>query len=98
MGKAKHPLLFSLCFLCFLRYLLFNLSPVHFAALFLLIALPAVSSLFAADAAPAEAPERWWKGNLHTHSLWSDGDDYPEMVVRWYQQHGYNFLALSDHN
>ena len=18
---------------------------------------------------------RWWKGNLHTHSLWSDGDD-----------------------
>lgn len=40
----------------------------------------------------------WWKGNLHTHSLWSDGDDYPEMIVEWYKKHGYNFLALSDHN
>ncbi len=47
----------------------------------------------------ARAPEpRWWKGNLHTHSLWSDGDDYPEMVVDWYKRHGYAFLALSDHN
>ena len=40
----------------------------------------------------------WWKGNLHTHSFWSDGDDFPEMVVQWYKDHGYNFLALSDHN
>jgi hypothetical protein len=44
------------------------------------------------------AEPRWWKGNLHTHTLWSDGDDYPEMVADWYKQHGYNFLALSDHN
>src|SRR5882762_1421067 len=41
---------------------------------------------------------RWYKGNLHTHSLWSDGNDYPEMVVDWYARHGYQFLALSDHN
>lgn len=41
---------------------------------------------------------RWWKGNLHTHTLWSDGDDYPEMVAAWYKAHGYHFLALSDHN
>jgi hypothetical protein len=40
----------------------------------------------------------WWKGNLHTHTLWSDGDDYPEMVVEWYKQNGYHFLALSDHD
>src|SRR5437899_8086501 len=46
----------------------------------------------------AQAQTRWWKGNLHTHSLWSDGDEYPEMVVGWYKQHGYHFLALSDHN
>lgn len=45
----------------------------------------------------ADGP-RWWKGNLHTHSLWSDGDDYPEMIVEWYREHGYHFLALSDHN
>ncbi len=41
---------------------------------------------------------RWWKGNLHTHSLWSDGDEFPEMIVDWYAQRGYNFLALTDHN
>ncbi len=47
----------------------------------------------------AENPEpRWWKGNLHTHSLWSDGDDFPEMIGDWYRQRGYNFLALTDHN
>lgn len=40
----------------------------------------------------------WWKGNLHTHTLWSDGDDYPEMVADWYKSRGYHFLALSDHN
>ena len=41
---------------------------------------------------------RWFKGNMHTHSLWSDGDDYPEMIVDWYKSRGYHFLALSDHN
>jgi hypothetical protein len=41
---------------------------------------------------------RWFKGNLHTHSLWSDGDDFPEMIADWYKQHGYHFLAISDHN
>ena len=45
-----------------------------------------------------QPPLRWWKGNLHTHSLWSDGDDYPEMIVEWYKQRGYHFLSLSDHN
>ena len=49
--------------------------------------------------APAEdPPQRWWKGNLHTHSLWSDGDDFPEMIADWYREHDYHFLALSDHN
>lgn len=41
---------------------------------------------------------RWYKGNLHTHSYWSDGDDYPEMIMEWYKSHGYDFVALSDHN
>jgi hypothetical protein len=45
------------------------------------------------------APEpRWWRGNLHTHTLWSDGDGFPEMVAEWYRDHGYQFLAISDHN
>ncbi len=41
---------------------------------------------------------RYWKGNLHTHSFWSDGDDFPEMIADWYKRHGYQFLTLSDHN
>src|SRR5690349_2099741 len=50
------------------------------------------------DVIPADAPPRWWKGNLHTHTFWSDGDDFPEMVAEWYRTHDYNFLGLSDHN
>jgi len=45
-----------------------------------------------------KAQSRWWKGNLHTHTFWSDGDDYPEMVAEWYKTNGYHFLVLSDHN
>ena len=40
----------------------------------------------------------WYKGNTHTHSLWSDGNDFPDMIVDWYKEQGYDFLALSDHN
>jgi hypothetical protein len=34
----------------------------------------------------------------HVHSLWSDGDDAPEMIAAWYVDHGYDFIAFSDHN
>lgn len=47
---------------------------------------------------PDEEGYYWWKGNLHTHTLWSDGDQFPEVVTQWYYEHGYHFLALSDHN
>jgi hypothetical protein len=46
---------------------------------------------------PVEASS-YWKGNLHTHSLWSDGDDFPEMITDWYKAHGYHFHALTEHN
>jgi predicted metal-dependent phosphoesterase TrpH len=41
---------------------------------------------------------RWFKGNLHTHTINSDGDSTPEEVVRWYREHGYQFLVLTDHD
>jgi hypothetical protein len=50
------------------------------------------------DPVPNEPEFRWWKGNLHTHSFWSDGNDFPEMISEWYRVQGYNFLAMSDHN
>jgi hypothetical protein len=40
----------------------------------------------------------WYKGNTHTHTLNSDGDSTPDDVVRWYREHGYQFLVLTDHN
>ncbi|WP_323758375.1 histidinol-phosphatase [Roseivirga sp.] len=40
----------------------------------------------------------WLKGNLHTHTYWSDGDGFPEMVLDWYKSHDYQFIALSEHN
>lgn len=47
---------------------------------------------------PEGAPQNWYKGNLHTHTYWSDGDEFPEMVLDWYKTNGYDFVALSDHN
>jgi hypothetical protein len=46
----------------------------------------------------ASVQPRWYKGNTHTHTLESDGDSTPDEVARWYKDHGYNFLVLSDHN
>lgn len=58
-----------------------------------------VAGLFFACTCLAQpANLRWYKGNLHTHTYWSDGDEFPEMVLDWYKSHGYNFVALSDHN
>jgi hypothetical protein len=48
--------------------------------------------------ARGQAPARWYKGNTHTHTLNSDGDSTPNDVVRWYREHGYQFLVLTDHN
>lgn len=65
---------------------------------------PAVDYSFQNDADPYPAPaaagddHHWWKGNLHTHTFWSDGDQFPEVITQWYVANGYHFLALSDHN
>jgi hypothetical protein len=68
------------------------------ARMSLLLLLLAGPIAIADDAVPNNPAPRWWKGNLHTHSLWSDGDDFPEMIAERYRTHDYNFLALTDHN
>lgn len=80
-----------------MRYWSNSNKPLVFCGLVMfLITLSGVASAQPADS--VDPPLRWWKGNLHTHSLWSDGDDFPEMIAQWYSDQGYNFLALSDHN
>lgn len=40
---------------------------------------------------------RMLKGGLHCHTTRSDGDLTPEEVIRYHKEHGYDFLALTDH-
>ncbi len=63
----------------------------------LLLLLPLVILVGCRQMDPPEE-RKWWKGNLHTHSFWSDGDDFPEMIMDRYKSEGYHFVALSDHN
>jgi hypothetical protein len=48
--------------------------------------------------ARADNQATWWRGNMHTHSLWSDGEDFPEMIAAWYREHGYHFIAFTEHD
>ena len=41
---------------------------------------------------------RMLKGGLHCHTTRSDGRGTPEEVERLHARHGYDFLALTDHN
>ncbi len=54
-------------------------------------------SVQAQKSKPVDNPQ-WYKGNLHTHSHWSDGDDYLENIALWYRDHDYQFLVFTDHN
>ncbi|MCC6929145.1 MAG: PHP domain-containing protein [Gemmatimonadaceae bacterium] len=85
-----------------------QLQPVVPNALVAIIALGTLMALAALAPSPTAAQGagrgqgsaalRWFKGNTHTHTLNSDGDSSPDDVARWYREHGYQFLVLSDHN
>lgn len=47
---------------------------------------------------PFQLPGRFLKGNLHTHTTNSDGRLTPQEMVDLYQDNGYDFLAITDHN
>ena len=42
--------------------------------------------------------QEWFKGNLHMHTLWSDGDAAPEYAAAWYKDNGWDFICFTDHN
>ena len=56
------------------RYCLVTLGIVCVAVSF---ALPGLCD----EAVPAKPIPQYYKGNIHTHSLWSDGNDFPEMIA-----------------
>ena len=40
---------------------------------------------------------KWYKGNLHTHTTSSDGAVSPGEAIKLYNGLGYDFVALTDH-
>ena len=71
---------------------------VTLSAVLTLTLLSGVPGCAGSSESASVGPPRWFKGNTHTHSLWSDGDAAPEHIADWYKSHGYQFLVLSDHN
>jgi hypothetical protein len=68
--------------------------------LILILCLPIAIAI--ADQAQAQATTpassvRWYRGNTHSHTLNSDGNASPADVARWYKEHGFNFVVISDH-
>jgi len=59
---------------------------------------PDATPQISANSLNANGSLKWYRGNLHTHSHWSDGDDYLEMIALWYREHQYDFLGFTDHN
>ena len=47
---------------------------------------------------PYQATGEWYKGQVHCHTLNSDGGCSPEQVAAYYYERGYQFLAITDHS
>jgi hypothetical protein len=60
----------------------------------------AVADAIVVDASPPPpAPAGYLKGQLHLHTGMSgDSNTPPDQVVRWYAEHGYDFIVVTDHN
>jgi hypothetical protein len=46
----------------------------------------------------AAGGKKFYKGQFHTHTWWSDGKAAPEQAVAFYKERGYDFLGITDHN
>lgn len=44
-----------------------------------------------------DSTKKYYKGNLHLHTTCSDGKRTPEEAMREYAEHGYDFIAITDH-
>lgn len=52
-------------------------------------------------AAAAPATAAWYKGAVHAHANWGVPQlptTAPDVVVRWYREHNFNFVAVTDLN
>jgi hypothetical protein len=65
-----------------------------------LLAMPALLAVLLTSGCGSigSSQAEWFRGNTHAHTLRSDGDSEPEAVAKWYHDHDYNFLVITDHN
>ncbi|MFA5848949.1 MAG: CehA/McbA family metallohydrolase [Bacteroidales bacterium] len=54
--------------------------------------------IFSSFATAQNNANNWYRGNTHTHTNFSDGDTPLSNVVAFYNDQGYNFLFITDHN
>jgi hypothetical protein len=80
------------------RSILLGVSVLAIIAGAIVVSRPNGASTASAETLKAAGPLKWYRGNLHTHSHWSDGDDYLEMIALWYRDRKYDFLCFTDHN
>ena len=58
---------------------------------------PELASLHRTAVPPAAAPG-WYRGDLHMHTVYSDGDSYPHEVTAVAYSSGLDFYGITDHN
>lgn len=79
------------------KYLLIIL----FSSVFILMGLKVIPAC-QSDSPAVTLPEsgQWYRGNTHAHAQFSDENDNNDvpMIARWYEEAGYDFLLLSEHN
>jgi predicted metal-dependent phosphoesterase TrpH len=66
-----------------------------------LLTIPVLLAVLFASGCVSMGPSRadqCFRGNTHAHTLRSDGDSEPDVVAKWYLDHNYNFLTITDHN
>ncbi|HRI88268.1 MAG TPA: hypothetical protein PLJ47_14545 [Candidatus Hydrogenedentes bacterium] len=74
------------------------ISSIFRSALLLAACVAVVPAFAQSKSLKAGDGKQWFKGQTHTHTLWSDGDGAPELAVSWYKEQGYDFLSITDHN
>lgn len=101
--KRKIFLVFALFFLVAGPALALRSLPAEVRDRYLKMPEPAEHNLAGLAFAPYSA-SHWYKGNIHCHSntdgerMPRHGDGPPEATLQWYADHGYDFVALTDHN
>ncbi len=61
-------------------------------------AFPALLTTDASGVRVQARPDGWYRGELHCHTIHSDGDSAPADVIAAAERLGLDFLAITDHN